>query len=77
MAIDVLNHMWVGVFSASYVAQQQERMRQGRGAAIGDVSDRFAEEAAAVADMALESYKRNCEAESADAVDPIAQRQER
>jgi hypothetical protein len=64
MAIDVLNHMWVGVFSASYVAQQQQRMQEGRGPAIDEVSDRFAEEAAAVADMALESYKRNCAEES-------------
>lgn len=73
MPIDVLNHMWVGVFSASFVAQYEEK-RARIGTAPIDDCQRFAEEAAAVADVALESYRLNC-AEEGKSATPQAGRE--
>lgn len=65
MPIDVLNHMWVGVFSASLVEQfAAEGRRQGSPGAALEHIDRFTEEAMAVADAALESYQRVCAKEA-------------
>lgn len=58
MAIDVLNHMWVGVFSAAYVRQHFDIVREGHTPPIGEEADRIFEEAEAVADEALEAHRR-------------------
>jgi hypothetical protein len=58
MAIDVQNTLWVNVCAEFYAQQCLEWIREGRGPADDATSDRFMEEACAVADAALESYKR-------------------
>lgn len=59
MAIDVLNHIWVGVFSASFVQQYaDEGRRQGSPGTAQQFADQFVEEACAVADVALVAYGR-------------------
>lgn len=59
MPIDVLNHILVGVFSASFVEQYAaEGKRTGSPSGGYDKADLFTEEACGVADLALESYRR-------------------
>lgn len=55
MPIEVLNHMWVGVFSAAFV----QRMKAPTMPQV--MVDVATQEACATADLALESYRRVCE----------------
>lgn len=58
MGIDVLDHIWVGVFSASFVQQLAEEQRRTGDASSGcEKAMQFADEAKAVADMALAAYR--------------------
>jgi hypothetical protein len=67
MGIDVENTMWVNVFSASLALQyQREGERVGSpGHALKKI-DIFTEEAMAVADATLESYRRVCRKQSVE-----------
>jgi hypothetical protein len=59
MAIDVMNHIWVNVFAASYVQQHAEETRRvGSPGSALESAARFVEEAAALADVALEEYRQ-------------------
>lgn len=59
MGIDVLNHIWVGVFSCEFVRQFGESYRLRSEPPVDSKSlDRFREEAETLADLALETYRR-------------------
>jgi len=62
--IDVLNHMWVGVFSAAYVQKCAEfDRRRGMDAHLAN-RVQIAKEAAEMADGALPAYRVMCEREA-------------
>ncbi len=54
--IDVLNHIWVGVFSASVVSQCREQKKPGR---LLD-HDRIVRDASELAETMLMAYRRMC-----------------
>ena len=59
MGIEVENYMWVGVYVAEFVRQFGEQYRLTTAPPIDDESlDRFAGEAATLADLSLEAYRR-------------------
>ena len=70
MGIDVLNHMWVCVFSASFSRQFGDGWKARTAPPIDDAdTDRIVGEAMTEADLALAAYRRTCHAYSSGGAD--------